>query len=73
MKEKKEKREMNVQVRSKESVYLEINGYTYYIDDSISDAENEVIIERWLTNTNHHFIEVFTYNEDISELRHSED
>ena len=34
---------MKIDVRSKDSVYIEINGYTYYIDYST----NEQIIEKW--------------------------
>ena len=34
---------MKIDVRSKESLYVELNGYIYYIDDST----NEQIIEKW--------------------------
>jgi len=34
---------MKIDVRSKDSVYIEINGYTYYIDDST----NEQIMEKY--------------------------
>jgi len=34
---------MKIDVTSNSSVYIEINGYTYYIDDST----NEQIIEKW--------------------------
>ena len=37
---------MKIDVRSKESLYVELNGYIYYIDDST----NEQIIEKWNTN-----------------------
>ena len=36
---------MKIDVRSKESLYVELNGYIYYIDDST----NEQIIEKWNT------------------------
>ncbi len=36
---------MKIDVRSKNSIFIEINGYTYYIDDST----NEQIIEKWNT------------------------
>jgi len=34
---------MKIEVRSNESVYITINGYVYYIDDST----NEQIINKW--------------------------
>ncbi len=34
---------MKIDVRSNSSVYIEINGYTYYIDDST----NEQIMEKY--------------------------
>ena len=37
---------MIVDVRTPESVYITINGYVYYIDDSTG----EQIMERWLEN-----------------------
>ena len=37
---------MKIDIRSKESLYVELNGYIYYIDDST----NEQIIEKWNTN-----------------------
>ena len=36
---------MNIDVRSDESLYIEINGWTYYIDDST----DEQIIKKWRT------------------------
>ena len=36
---------MKIDVRSDESLYIEINGWTYYIDDST----NEQIIKKWRT------------------------
>ena len=36
---------MKIDVRSKDSLYVELNGYIYYIDDST----NEQIIEKWNT------------------------
>lgn len=36
---------MKIQVSSKNSLYVELNGYTYYIDDST----NEQIIEKYET------------------------
>jgi len=37
---------MIVDVRTPESVYITINGYVYYIDDST----DEQIMERWREN-----------------------
>ena len=34
---------MKIDVRSKDSIYVELNGYIYYIDDST----NEQIIKKW--------------------------
>ena len=34
---------MKIDVRSEESLYITINGWTYYIDDST----NEQIITKW--------------------------
>lgn len=34
---------MKIDVRSDESLYVTINGWTYYIDDST----NEQIIDKW--------------------------
>ena len=34
---------MKIDVRSEESLYITINGWTYYIDDST----NEQIIKKW--------------------------
>lgn len=36
---------MKIDIRSKESVYIQINDYTYYIDDST----NEQITQKWNT------------------------
>jgi hypothetical protein len=36
---------MKIQVSSENSLYVELNGYTYYIDDST----NEQIIEKYET------------------------
>ena len=36
---------MNIQINSKNSLYIELNGDTYYIDDST----NEQIIEKYET------------------------
>ena len=36
---------MKIQVLSENSLYVELNGYTYYIDDST----NEQIIEKYET------------------------
>jgi len=36
---------MKIQVSSRNSLYVELNGYTYYIDDST----NEQIIEKYET------------------------
>ena len=36
---------MKIDIRSKDSLYVELNGYIYYIDDST----NEQIIKKWST------------------------
>jgi hypothetical protein len=36
---------MKIQILSRNSLYVELNGYTYYIDDST----NEQIIEKYET------------------------
>ena len=36
---------MNIQINSENSLYVELNGYTYYIDDST----NEQIIDKYET------------------------
>ena len=36
---------MRIDIRSENVIYIEINGYTYYIDDST----NEQIINKWNT------------------------
>ena len=36
---------MRIDIPSENEVYIEINGYTYYIDDST----NEQIIQKWNT------------------------
>ena len=38
---------MKIQVNTQECLYIEINGWTYYIDDST----NEQIIDKWVTGT----------------------
>ena len=38
---------MKIDIRSEESLYIEIGGWTYYIDDST----DEQIIDKWKTNT----------------------
>ena len=38
---------MKIRVNTQECVYIEINGYTYYIDDST----NEQFIDKWVTGT----------------------
>ena len=40
---------MNIDVRSDESLYIEINGWTYYIDDST----DEQIIKKWRDEKNY--------------------
>ena len=39
---------MNIDVKSKDSLYITINGWTYYIDDST----NEQIIQKWRDKKN---------------------
>ena len=38
---------MKIQVNTQECLYIEINGWTYYIDDST----NEQIMDKWATGT----------------------
>ena len=38
---------MKIQVNTQECLYIEINGWTYYIDDST----NEQIMDKWVTGT----------------------
>ena len=40
---------MKIDVRSNESLYVELNGWVYYIDDST----NEQIIEKWSEEEQH--------------------
>ena len=37
---------MKIQVNTQECLYIEINGWTYYIDDST----NEQIMDKWVTD-----------------------
>jgi hypothetical protein len=39
---------MIVKLTTEQSVYIEIDGYTYYIDHSL----DEPIVERWTTTNN---------------------
>ena len=39
---------MKIDIRSKNSVYIELNGWTYCIDDSTG----EQIVEKWETTFN---------------------
>ena len=36
---------MEIDVRSNNSLYIKINGWTYYIDDST----DEQIVDKWIT------------------------
>ena len=36
---------MKIDIRTNECLYIEINGWTYYIDDST----DEQIIDKWIT------------------------
>jgi len=38
---------MKIQVNSEDCLYIEINGWTYYIDDST----NEQFVDKWVTGT----------------------
>ena len=38
---------MKIKVNTQECLYIEINGWTYYIDDST----NEQIMDKWVTGT----------------------
>lgn len=49
---------MNIDVKSKDSLYITINGWTYYIDDST----NEQIIEKWKDETKELYIEENFWN-----------
>jgi len=51
---------MNIDVKSKDSLYININGWTYYIDDST----NEQIIEKWKDETKELHIEENFWNSD---------
>ena len=50
---------MNIDIRSKDSLFIDLNGWTYYIDDSTG----EQIVEKWratsmgklITSTNNKF------------------
>ena len=48
---------MKIQVNTQECLYIEINGWTYYIDDST----NEQIIDKWIntSDTNYKFNKKF--------------
>tara|TARA_Y100000593_G_C4156750_1_gene259899 strand:- start:392 stop:658 length:267 start_codon:yes stop_codon:yes gene_type:complete len=45
---------MKIDIRSKESVYIEINGFTYYIDDS----SNEQYMNKWITGAEDGVVEI---------------
>ena len=56
---------MEIDVKSKDSLYININGWTYYIDDST----NEQIIEKWKDETKElHIKENFWNTDYIKEL-----
>ena len=38
---------MKIQVNTQDCLYIEINGWTYYIDDST----NEQFMDKWVTGT----------------------
>ena len=38
---------MKIDIRIKECLYIELNGWTYYIDDST----NEQIVDKWITGS----------------------
>ena len=44
---------MKIKVNTQECLYIEINGWTYYIDDST----NEQIMDKWVTGTEEDNIE----------------
>ena len=43
---KKEGDKVKINITSDSSLYIEINGWTYYIDDST----NEQIMDKWVTD-----------------------
>ena len=49
---------MKIRVNTQECLYIEINGWTYYIDDST----NEQIIEKWKDETKELHIEENFWN-----------
>tara|TARA_R110002020_G_C16135771_1_gene761511 strand:+ start:41 stop:256 length:216 start_codon:yes stop_codon:yes gene_type:complete len=44
---------MKIDIRTEECLYIEINGWTYYIDDST----NEQITDKWVTGTEEEYPE----------------
>ena len=44
---KKEGDKVKINITSDSSLYIEINGWTYYIDDST----NEQFMDKWVTGT----------------------
>tara|TARA_Y100000593_G_scaffold50952_1_gene95763 strand:- start:308 stop:490 length:183 start_codon:yes stop_codon:yes gene_type:complete len=56
---------MKIDVKSKDSLYININGWTYYIDDST----DEQIIQKWKDETKElHITENFWNIDYIKEL-----
>ena len=56
---------MEIDVRTKNSLYININGWTYYIDDST----NEQIIKKWKDETKElHIKENFWNTDYITQL-----
>ena len=45
---KKRKDNMKIDIRAKDCLYVEIDEWTFYIDNSTDEA----IIEKWVTGTN---------------------
>ena len=49
---------MRIDIPSENVIYIEINGYTYYIDDST----NEQIIQKWNTLEKEHYLKNYLLN-----------
>jgi len=54
---------MIVKLTTEQSVYIEIDGYTYYIDHSL----NEPIVERWKKKTETETLTFFKIEENDSD------
>ena len=57
---KNKAKKMIVKLTTEQSVYIEIDGYTYYIDHSL----DEPIVERWKKKTETETLTFFKIEED---------